>query len=713
MPQQFYLKGTNEALLITDKPFASGGEGALYDILQPANYVGGYVAKIIHAHKLNPIREAKVNYLIANRPQFEYNPEHQPIIWIEKALYNEKNEFAGFIMPRASGEKLEILCAPSLPKRLGTEWQQLGLGTEKALRLRLKVCYNIALAVQQIHATGRYVLVDLKPDNVMIQPNGLISLVDTDSVEIVEKGQMLYSATVATPDYTPPEYYAKGMEVGKTPIDESWDRFSLSVIFYRIMLGIHPFAASCTAPYDNLAALADKIKYGFFAHDKGKQHYFLVIPPPHAAFRRLDEEIQALFIQTFDQGHENPEARARPTDWLAVLPNSAAAIVARDLPSDRLNIPNIQSQNWYETAINQILDELNLQQAPNPATVKNKNIALPTATVSRSGLIIERLGALLAEKRTTLIVSAFALLGFLLVGGRMVRLGISELFIIILLLGIIGLIYFWIKAANSIDINQIGKTIQNKYKQIRNRRKLEEAQHKLFAQRVELKQRQKELATELSVVEGVKSKRDKNFLKNQSALVKQVQQKATERLQKNSQIQNPDDAAQQLMIKEAREVKQIRQDFAQLLQAHPVFSLWEGQMPMQKIQQINYKAAALNNSTNTEKNSVAAQWRKELETMQYDIEAQTAAIKADYDAAHEALFAEATNQKEILEIAISREIKAVRKEIDLDNKLFDASYREILRTRVQLLTEAQNQEQKVEILNDDIRQLREALAALP
>ena len=80
MPQQYYIKDNNEALIIEDKPFASGGEGGLFNILSPATYSAGYVVKIIHSHKLNPTREAKVLYLIANRPKFEYNPEHQTII---------------------------------------------------------------------------------------------------------------------------------------------------------------------------------------------------------------------------------------------------------------------------------------------------------------------------------------------------------------------------------------------------------------------------------------------------------------------------------------------------------------------------------------------------------------------------------------------------------------------------------------------------------
>ncbi len=708
MPQQFYLKNNNQALVLEDKPFASGGEGSLYNILQPATYVAGYVAKIIHPHKLNPVREAKVLYLINNRPQFEYNPEHQPIIWIEQALYNEKSEFVGFIMPRATGEKLEILCAPRLPKRLGQEWQQLQLGTEKALRLRLKVCYNIALAVQQIHASGRYVLVDLKPDNVMIQSNGLISLVDTDSVEVVEAGQMLFSATVATPDYTPPEYYSKNMEVGKTPIDESWDRFSLAVIFYRIMLGIHPFAASCRAPYDNLAALADKIKYGFFAHDISKQDYFSVIPPPHAKFKKLDEEIQQLFISTFDDGHDNPEARATPNQWLAIIPNSSTAIIDRPLPSEVLDLPNVQTENWYEMAIKQILNELNLN-----APVVSKFDPNNTNLIAGAASSLQAAQNGWKQNKTTIVIVMISFFGFVLGVGSLLRASPIELFLIAVLGLIAILIYFWRKFSLGDTVNKIGSSIQNKYKSLTNRKKLEDIQHKLFAQRVEYKQRQKEIATELTVVEGVKSKRDKTFLKSQSALVNQVQQKTSQRLQKLNLNSNPDQTAQQLMVKEAQEVKQCRQLLVDWVKNHPVFGLWQGNTLLQKLQQIDYQAAQLGNLSTTEKQEQAKQWRTELETKQKSLEKTIDAIRTNYDEQHQKLFSEMTSQKTTIEQAIDTEIKAVRQEINLDNKLFDESYREILRTRIQLLGEQQQQEQNIEVLNEEIRLVREAIAALP
>ncbi|MCH2046697.1 MAG: serine/threonine protein kinase, partial [Saprospiraceae bacterium] len=267
---QYYIKNTNEAVIVQEKPFASGGEGTLHEIQKPARFIK-HVAKIFHPKKRDKEKERKIDYLINNPPKFEYSTDHQPIIWVEQALYNEKDEFVGFIMPKASGEQLEILCSPKLPRYLGAEWDRLRFGHNDALRLRLKVCYNLSAAIHQIHATGRYVLVDLKPDNILIKSNGVVSIVDTDSIEVVENGKTIFPATVVTPEYTPAEYY-KGVKPGKSVIDQSWDHFSLAVIFYRLLLGVHPFAASALPPLDNLTSLGDKIQHGLFVHDSRKRN---------------------------------------------------------------------------------------------------------------------------------------------------------------------------------------------------------------------------------------------------------------------------------------------------------------------------------------------------------------------------------------------------------------------------------------------------------
>lgn len=315
MAKKFYLKYNKETIKLHPKPFAGGGEGDLYKISAPKKYQG-YVAKIYHEHKRTPQRERKTQYLIQHPPVGL--TEQSAIVWIKDALYDDSFQFMGFIMPFVRGKKLEILCLGKLPRKIDREWLRFDLKAPEALTYRLRICFNLAVAIYQVHATNNYVLVDMKPENIIIQPNGLLAIVDTDSVEVIENGKAIYPAPVATPEYTPPEFYRDEYREADT-VGESWDRFGLAVIFYKLLFGIHPFAASCHAPYDGLVSLDDKIKHGLFVHSPSKAEHFRIVPPPHQKFTLLDVRLQQLFIECFEAGHDVPDVRPTANEWCSML----------------------------------------------------------------------------------------------------------------------------------------------------------------------------------------------------------------------------------------------------------------------------------------------------------------------------------------------------------------------------------------------------------
>jgi len=315
MSHKFYLKYTKETIKVAPKSFAGGGEGDLYKIVSPAAY-RHYVAKIYHPQKQSLEREKKIQYLIKHPP--EGLSERGSIVWIKDALYDTKNKFVGFIMPFVKGEKLEILCLGKLSRKIDKKWHRFDLRQAEARKLRLRICFNLAVAIYQMHATENYVIVDLKPDNVIIQPNGLLAIVDTDSVEVIEDGVAIYPAPVATPEYTPPEFYTNNYRKDST-VGEPWDRFGLAVIFYKLLFGIHPFTGSASAPYDHLVSLHEKIEAGLFVHSESKWQHLKVIPPPHKAFADIDPELQQLFIKCFEQGHFSPDMRPTANEWCSAL----------------------------------------------------------------------------------------------------------------------------------------------------------------------------------------------------------------------------------------------------------------------------------------------------------------------------------------------------------------------------------------------------------
>ncbi len=252
------LGKSGEFIRIEHKAFAGGGEGNLFHVAEPLRYKHRLIAKIYHPHKLSTERQKKLEYLLQHPPiGIDLQAVNPSIVWVQDLLYDDKGQIRGFLMPFVKGEKLEILCTLRLLRSIDSSWNRFALGKEKSREYRLRLCFNIAVAIHQVHASGEYVLVDLKPDNIVVQAHGIISLVDMDSVEVVSNGQILFDAPVATPEYTPPEHYQK-LDYDPTS-RQAWDRFSLAVILYKLLFGIHPFAGGNAPPYEDCLSLEQKI----------------------------------------------------------------------------------------------------------------------------------------------------------------------------------------------------------------------------------------------------------------------------------------------------------------------------------------------------------------------------------------------------------------------------------------------------------------------
>lgn len=307
------------ALELEETPLGSGGEGDVYRIKAPGQHSGD-VAKILKPDKTDPSRPEtkdrlrKLEYLIANPPALVNS---HSVIWPSDTI-SLNGRFAGYIMPTAvKGQKLTILTLPEVKKRYQQDWGRFDHRKKGSEDLRVKLCFNIAAALSQIHAAKRYVLVDLKPDNILVEPSsGQISIIDIDSVEVYEGTKVLFRAPVSTPEYSPPEIATLDTVSGFIP--ESWDRFSFGVIFYQVLFGIHPFAGTCKAPWDKCTEISQMIEQGLFVHGANKSK-FASIPPLHNKFYEYPQDIRQLFLDCFELGHRNPTLRPDINAWCKVL----------------------------------------------------------------------------------------------------------------------------------------------------------------------------------------------------------------------------------------------------------------------------------------------------------------------------------------------------------------------------------------------------------
>ena len=316
------VNGSLEAIQVKDDPLGKGGQGAVYNIIT-SQYKDEYCIKI-YLRDAQAVFE-KIKYMVSHPPQnIKDNPSFR-ICWPVALVYNEQKKFVGYMMPLAfpRGNDLTIISvyrnkplAQIKRFKNKTEWHnKYELDTQEGILNRIKMLCNVAIALHKIHDTGRYVLVDLKPENIDATGTGKVSIMDTDSIQISESGRILHPATAFTPDYFAPE--GKNLQKCKRPFTVQCDYFAAAICFYQILTGTHPYTGVVLLPpLDKYTEISDCIAEGLFAHtdDKSKQRY-MQMPTgfnPQQNFFNLPPEVQAMFKRAF-----GPDPKARPSmeEW--------------------------------------------------------------------------------------------------------------------------------------------------------------------------------------------------------------------------------------------------------------------------------------------------------------------------------------------------------------------------------------------------------------
>jgi len=315
-----YTVGT-KSIELDSQPLGSGGEGKVYKILKPKKYARK-VAKIFDAKRITPEREQKLQYLVKNRPA---GKNAQSLIWPEEII-EENGKFVGFVMPAAKGKLLEHFCDDAdtflqYPEfQNHREYEALAFKEPNSMTKRLEIACNICSAIESVHACRNYVLVDLKPTNIMIEATGEVYVIDIDSVQITDKGKVLFPSVVATPEYSPPESHTMQPSDKK---EEYWDRFSLAVIIYKILIGLHPFSGTLKPTYNHLTTYEALIREGFYVHGKKNNQFSTIHKSHNKVLSDYGQNIFDAFLKAFEgKPHERPSA----AEWKNLLQNHAPLI---------------------------------------------------------------------------------------------------------------------------------------------------------------------------------------------------------------------------------------------------------------------------------------------------------------------------------------------------------------------------------------------------
>lgn len=301
-------------LITTSQELGRGGEGAVYGVVGRADLV----AKIYHPAQRSPARQAKVTAMVNRPPQDRcraFVPPHIALAWPTDLLFEQGN-FAGFLMPRI--ERSPNIFALFNPKLRQQRYPQA------SRRFLYHTAQNLATVIAALHASG-CVMGDVNQKNILVKPNALVTLVDTDSFQIQDESGHKHRCPVGVPDYTPPELQDKPLNtLDRQPFH---DCFGLSVLIFQLLMeGYHPFTGRPLSP-----ALAELDQLSLHCMEQGLFPYGAndqVQPPPDAPpFTWLTPELRRLFLQSFLVGYLQPAQRPTAATWAQALGRAELRLV--------------------------------------------------------------------------------------------------------------------------------------------------------------------------------------------------------------------------------------------------------------------------------------------------------------------------------------------------------------------------------------------------
>lgn len=326
-----YITENNQIVKIDDqkKLGRAGGEGCVYHISDYNGNAQDYCAKIYLDHILNnasalKMREQKIRYMV-NHPILLNHSAIRICSPIAMLFEKGSRKFVGFVMLKAfdHSEQLTWLTSGGYDltgRKIHSRFEAFsGEKHLEALYNRLVVANNLAYAIAQLHQTGHYVLVDMKPENILITPSGAVSVIDTDSVQIVDsKGKLIFKSSVWSEYYKPPEGYDGRIVFGSnTIITPYWDSFSFGIIAYEMIIGAHPYTGTYNPPFDKGTDIMSNIMNGLFLHGS-KQAYLSNPTSLQEVFGRwnaLPAKLRDTFYRTFEKGQATPNQRPLMPEW--------------------------------------------------------------------------------------------------------------------------------------------------------------------------------------------------------------------------------------------------------------------------------------------------------------------------------------------------------------------------------------------------------------
>lgn len=278
-----------ERRVVLGPQLGKGGEGSVYDA------GNGMVAKIFAPEHNTVLRRDKLA-LMLTRPL-----SYPGICYPTALLYNEQDEFVGYLMPRAEGRELDkSLFNPMLMEKYFPQWNRTD---------SVQLCITILKKVQYLHSKN-ILLGDINGSNILVKSPTDVYFVDTDSYQV--EG---YPCPVGKEHFTAPEILGKSY--ANFLRSKGHEHFALATLLFMVMmLGKTPYAQQGGGtPAENIRRM--DFSYPLQEQSNGKA--------PAGAWRFMWSHmifaVKEAFYNTFAKGGTYAEEKTRLSakQWLALF----------------------------------------------------------------------------------------------------------------------------------------------------------------------------------------------------------------------------------------------------------------------------------------------------------------------------------------------------------------------------------------------------------
>ena len=282
------LSGTKVRLT---KRLGDGGEGEVFETNMP-----DLVCKIYNEKNRTSHREEKLKRMVG------CGFKCPGICWPTEIVLNGKEDFVGYLMPRAKGVTLQpsVFVPKLLLEKTFPDWDRISL---------VRLAVTILEKISYLHRNN-IIMGDINPRNILVASPTEVYFVDTDSFQIEE-----LPCTVGTITFTAPEM--QGKKFGSFLRTLGNEYFAVATLMFMIMLpGKPPYSQLGSG---NLAANIKKMDFSYPLGDKTNSK------TPDGAWRfcwsHLPYQLKSAFYNTFQYDGKNASAmdRISTEDWLDIF----------------------------------------------------------------------------------------------------------------------------------------------------------------------------------------------------------------------------------------------------------------------------------------------------------------------------------------------------------------------------------------------------------